>query len=430
MSSAPKVVGIVGHIGPYDPKSMEWSTYKGRFTFYLQANSITDAALKRATLLTIIGDSAYRMLADLHLPDELSTVAFDTLITDLDSSYGKKVSKLASRVRFQSISQHEGQTVDEYLAELRHASIDCGFGDQLDHRLKDQFVVGLKSDQIKRKLLEDEDKSLADTVKRARDLELVNKESVSSKPSQTSSVSAYHVRQGFNESRFTPRFSQPQQSQSFRSQPQQSLFDQYQPCYRCGTSGHQPDQCDYYIRRYKCFNCQITGHKASVCCQPRQPQRCHKPFQPRGSFQLQQSSQPQRGFQPQRFIEPQRFCQPQHGIEPQRELSQSDQEQPVCAQGTASSPFDSQYMEEYESTASVLTVHADQDVIPAITYIVKVNGTSIKMEVDSGSCYSLLSSDWWNRLGRPLLRYGPTLIRRLSKHFASSRNRQRRGTAQ
>ena len=93
MPEQTKVVGIVGHIGPYDPKSMERSTYKGRFSFYLQANSITDAALKRATLLTLIGDTAYCMLADLHLPDDLSTVNFDTLITDLDSAYGKKKSR-------------------------------------------------------------------------------------------------------------------------------------------------------------------------------------------------------------------------------------------------------------------------------------------------------------------------------------------------
>ena len=96
MPEAAKVVGIVGHIGPYDPKSMAWSTYKVRFSFYLQANSITDAALKRATLLTLIGDTAYRMLADLHLPNELSTVNFDDLITNLDSAFSKKVSKLAS----------------------------------------------------------------------------------------------------------------------------------------------------------------------------------------------------------------------------------------------------------------------------------------------------------------------------------------------
>ena len=109
MPEPSKVVGIVGHIGPYDPKSMEWSSYKGRFTFYLQANSIIDEAYKRATLLTLIGDTAYRMLADFHLSDDLSTVNFDPLITDLDCAYDNTVSKLASRVRFQSIVQHENQ---------------------------------------------------------------------------------------------------------------------------------------------------------------------------------------------------------------------------------------------------------------------------------------------------------------------------------
>ena len=36
-----------------------------------------------------------------------TTVSFDDLITNLDSANGKKVSKLALRVRFQSIVQHE-----------------------------------------------------------------------------------------------------------------------------------------------------------------------------------------------------------------------------------------------------------------------------------------------------------------------------------
>lgn len=57
------------------------------FTFYLYANSITDATLKKATLLTLIADIAYRMLADLHLPNDLSTVNFDTCIADLDRFY-------------------------------------------------------------------------------------------------------------------------------------------------------------------------------------------------------------------------------------------------------------------------------------------------------------------------------------------------------
>ena len=86
----PEPPKVVGYIGPYDPKSMKWSTYKERFAFYLQVNSITDAALNGATLLTLIGDIAYRMLADLHLPDDLYRVNFETLIADLDSAYGIK----------------------------------------------------------------------------------------------------------------------------------------------------------------------------------------------------------------------------------------------------------------------------------------------------------------------------------------------------
>ena len=42
-------------------------------------------------------------------------------------------------------------------------------------------------------------------------------------------------------------------------------------------------------------------------------------------------------------------------------------------------------------------------------YKVEVNDTLISMEVDSDSCYSLLNSDWWNRLGRLVLRRGPIL---------------------
>ena len=39
------------------------------------------------------------------------------------------------------------------------------------------------------------------------------------------------------------------------------------------------------------------------------------------------------------------------------------------------------------------------------------------MEVESGSCYSLLNSDWWNRLNRPVLRRGLILKNVLQNHI-------------
>ena len=53
-------------------------------------------------------------------------------------------------------------------------------------------------------------------------------------------------------------------------------------------------------------------------------------------------------------------------------------------------------------------IHAIHNV-PLIQYTVEVNGTPISIKVYSGSCYSLLNSDWWNRLGRPVLYLGPIL---------------------
>ena len=175
------------------------------------------------------------MLADFHLPDDHSTVYFDTFITELDNAFGKKVWKLASRIRFQSIDQHEGQSVDEYLADLCHSSIDCGSGDQLDHRFKDQFVVGLRSDTIKKKLIEDENKAIAD-VQNARNLELVNRKSTSYKSALTSAFSVYQIFSGKN-SMYSCGF-QPESSQSTRFQTQQSStnYSKSMPCYRCGAS--------------------------------------------------------------------------------------------------------------------------------------------------------------------------------------------------
>ena len=148
--------------------------------------------MKRAVLLTQMGNAGDRMLTVLNFPNKLIDVTYDALIENLDKTYGRKFSKMACRVRFGTVSQHESQSSDEFIGELRHTSMDCGFGEQLDNRRKDQFFINLLSDHIKNKLLEEEDRDLANILKKARALELVDRERSSSK--STSHSSAQHVR--------------------------------------------------------------------------------------------------------------------------------------------------------------------------------------------------------------------------------------------
>ena len=135
-----------------------------------------------------------------------------------------------------------------------------------------------------------------------------------------------------------------------------------QPCYRCGTSGHNPFECNYFTQRLQCNNCGQRGHKALVCYQLRQRGRGRSTFQPRGSAHTQRGTP--NSFQP-RLVSSNRFTSfPRRGV---------------------SGSLQSHYTEESESTSSVLTVHAIQNV-PPIQNTVEVNGTPINMKVDSGSC--------------------------------------------
>ena len=109
------MAGLLGSIEAYNSMS-DLSTYKGLLEFYLQINKITDAAMKRAAPFTQIGNASFRMLTDLHFSTKLIDFTYKAIIEDLDKANGKKVSKMASRVRFGTVLQHEGQNIDEFFA--------------------------------------------------------------------------------------------------------------------------------------------------------------------------------------------------------------------------------------------------------------------------------------------------------------------------
>ena len=334
--------------------------------------------MKRAALLTLIGTAGFRMLTDLHFSNKLIDVTYDALIEDLDKAYDRKVSKMASRVRFGTVSQHENKSIDEFIAELRHASMDCGFSDQLDNSLKDQFVICLRSDQIKEKLLEDEDKDLADILKRARALELVDREHSSSKT--TSHPAAQQV-----------RTSRPPQRQEAYEHPNarkndasnQTMLAQVE-CNRCGKFGHQPERCFFLTLKLICNKCGRVGHKAKVC---------RSQFQRKPSESTSKSSSKDWRGNTLNNDRSKSRSQPR-GLSSSHQVNDTELQDPDF-----SDVSDSSNHVEDSTSNSIMTVHSIENV-PPLTYKVEINKLLIAMELDSGSCYSLLNSEHWKQLGK------------------------------
>ena len=62
-----------------------------------------------------------------------------------------------------------------------------------------------------------------------------------------------------------------------------------------------------------------------------------------------------------------------------------------------------------DNSSSLLTVTGIQEDYPPLNCTAFINGNSIQMKIDTGSSFSLINSNWWKQLGKPLLRRRPTL---------------------
>ena len=112
------------------------------------------AAKRRAILLTSIGSVSYRVLKDLSFPDAPNTKTLEQLAALLRGHYKPTRLKVAERYRFYSANQRSGESITDFVRELKKLAGTCEFtNDQLQDSLRYRFICGLRSEQIKRKLL-------------------------------------------------------------------------------------------------------------------------------------------------------------------------------------------------------------------------------------------------------------------------------------
>ena len=104
--------------------------------------------------MLINGSLTYRVLKDLAFPDAPNKKTFAQLATLLRGHFKPTRLKVAERYRFHSAFQKPGQTIAAFVRDLKKLAGTCEFtNDQLKDSLRDRFICGLRSEQIKRKLL-------------------------------------------------------------------------------------------------------------------------------------------------------------------------------------------------------------------------------------------------------------------------------------
>ena len=230
-----------GELEKFDINGDEpFENYKERVEFYCQYKQITDATIQKATFLSAMGPDTYAMVKNLCTPAKPSEKTLKELTDMIEDHLSPKKNVIMERFRFNSRNRKEGESVKEYIVELKKLVRDCKYGDKLNEMIRDRLVCGIGDVTIQRKMLMKEDLTYDDAVKIAVGTELTTKQA-----GEMSTSAAGGIK---NE-----------------PDPLNKVDDQERgrKCTRCGDPRHHPDKCFY--KDEVCYGCNKRGHISRVC---------------------------------------------------------------------------------------------------------------------------------------------------------------------
>lgn len=257
----------IGKIEQFDLSSKKWSAYIRRVEQFIALNEIKKD-LEVATLVTLVGEATYDLMCDLCAPNNPETRSFSELVKIVSDHLEPRRSDIAERHVFRQRRQMAGEGLSEYLQALKHLASSCNFDTKLEENLRDQFVSGLSSDDMRSRLFAEPTL----TYKRAIELALALEAAERHAQISVSSIDAREQRAAHGAEpvhRVTAVAARAPRA-AHRAGPdaaggsaggRQPSYDSW-ACWRCGRN-HRAELCRF--KNYSCDNCGQKGHLRVMC---------------------------------------------------------------------------------------------------------------------------------------------------------------------
>ena len=269
----------------------DFAEYLERVKFYFIANDIgsTPASAsaaeksradtkKAAYLVSFLSKSAYSTLKTLCLPDSPSDKKYEELCKLLKSYFKVVKSRTTATFDFRQTTQSLTESVTDYSHRLKRSAADCQFGDFLDRALRDQFVAGVRSNVIKRKLLTTPETQITcfdDILKIATTEEKANQFLRELNSAGAPDESIKHLKSGprHGDSKKFAKTKKSSPAATASNHPTTKSSNSTRSCYRCGEAGHLANKC-YHVKTV-CNFCNKMGHIERVCLTKTRGRQCH-----------------------------------------------------------------------------------------------------------------------------------------------------------
>ncbi|XP_064292455.1 uncharacterized protein K02A2.6-like [Plodia interpunctella] len=246
----------IGKLEPFDLNSQKWPAYIRRVRQYIVLNEIK-AELHVPLLITVVGEATYSLMCDLSSPAHPETKTFDALVNLVTQHLEPQRSEIAERHVFRLRRQRVGETLTDYLQNLKHLATTCNFGNNLEENLRDQFVSGLMNETMRSRIFAEENINYKKAVELALALEAAEKHaevsgatSVAVQEASGAGGSGSGADEGLH------------QASARRGAGGRGARLGAETCWRCGKA-HRPDRCRF--ANYNCDRCNKRGHLKIMC---------------------------------------------------------------------------------------------------------------------------------------------------------------------
>ena len=191
----------------------------------------------------------FKLIHNLASPAKPGDKSYRALVKLLTEHYRPTPSQTVQRFKFHSRSRKPGESVANFVAELRVLAEFCNFGSSLEEMLRDQIVCSISDSAVQRRLLGEVPLSLEKALQLAQGME----------------TAARNVKELQGGTAATPRevnqVTPHQKGKHAKAMPQfQGKSDR--KCFRCSKLGHA-SKCRF--KDAQCNHCGKTGHLLAVC---------------------------------------------------------------------------------------------------------------------------------------------------------------------
>lgn len=256
---------VVFNFEAFNSGATTWARWVKRFETAVQIyDGGADAGKKRQLILHYMGATVYNVLCDKLLPKEPESIPYDEIVSTLQNHFDPRPNEILENYRFHSRKQKPEESCIDFLTALRRLSVNCGFGTYLDTALRNQFVFGLKNQNVQSRLLEKKTLTIEEAANMASSYEIAEKGGIELQrqvdDGERGVVNKLHGVKYKNKN--TNVQNTHTHASSSASRQTNNSFKRNK-CFRCGSVDHLADKCKY--KEKTCHFCKKKGHLQKTC---------------------------------------------------------------------------------------------------------------------------------------------------------------------